>query len=1007
MEALLNKNYKDLFPEEDEQALSLRIQAELDAYEPVSSPLNRTSQSFSKQERSFLEKDEAELSVWQEIKSFQQENEKMFRKFQKNMDNFKEISTKFNKIHEKPEETAEILGELGEFIEKEASFEENTGKSQENQENTGNSELLSRIFAKNVTKSKEIVREVHEDPEIASFSQEFEWLCMEKEDFLSQKLEEFHIKSQFSLVFFEIPLKFPQNTANPAFLPYNFKEKLLFAQNSCRFQQLKPQIPSESTLLPRNSKEICVSELKKLRNPYKPLVFAEKSAKIQRKPEIPSKVREISTKLPETLYIRAKSLKNLVFSSDFLEIFLTNLLNSLETAQFSWKLCDLPAIFKEKLSQNLAFPWHFPHISPVITTNPLTFPELLSKIPSQTGVQGLECRYEGLKSLEKCVNLVNLLSLRVSMNEIREFPDALPSKLVYLDLSQNQLRDFSALKPLKSLRFLNLELNFIEKMAQLDSEALETLNLNKNRVKTLENLARKPNLCALSLYQNEISAVSQAIRLPSLEFLDLGRNKLKEIPSFCAEGAPNLRKLVLYNNEIENFRENVRLLLLNELFLNNNRLQSFGKRCVFPSLERLNLENNRISWKNEEFAQCFCPNLKEINVSYNEIADFRGFCATFRSSSALRELDFRENPFFKGISEETAGDFELCAGKVFGNLHKINGKPLETRVFPRKHGGKSRKLRKSHEKSRNCGFLAQRQEFKLVKALENEKFKQSLFKNSRVFLEKRAFLPLEHLKTVLSSEIAQNNRFFFEKRLFEEKVQRISRFLARVMRRKRAFSAKIAKNLPKLLKIQRKVREFLKKKREKLGNRDFFAVKIQKIVKGFLLRKKKRALFKEIAYKDPELEDLPEISLDFLEKRGEIADFSLKIPDFLHELPIFEENARNPNKKLLPPLESSKKLRNLAEIAENYEENAKNSEVFLESLSNTSRSSAKRVILSKIARNEDKAGKIMAAWGLNKPEIKGTLAIKLEKERKRLENKGKKTLTAEERYAKFLRKAQK
>lgn len=1002
MEALLNKAYKDLFPEEDEQTLALRIQAELDAYE-VSSPLNRTSQSFKKQETSFLEKEAEELSVWQEINSFKQENDKMFAKFQKNLDNFKEISAKFSKNQEKPQENLEILKEIGEFIEKDASFSDFREKTEENLQVPGESLLLSQLFSKNATKFQENRHEILEDAEIASLNQELEWLCMEKEDYLSQKLEENCIKSQFSLLSFEIPLKFPQNLVNPAFLPYNFKEKLLFLQTSSKIQELKPLIPAETTLLSRNSKEICEIELKKLRNPHKPLIFSQK----------PAKLKEPAAKLEETLDPKKPAeilricARNLSFSREFLKKFFENLLNSFESALLSSKFRDFPPILSKKLAEILRFPSHIPHFSPVISAKSFTFSQLLEEIPQNLEfLQGLECRFEGLKDLVFSQKLSNLLSLRVSMNEISGFPAQLPSKLVFLDLSQNKIADYSALKPLKSLRFLNLELNFIEKMQLLDSEALETLNLNKNRVRKLENLSRKPNLCVLSLYQNEIDTISAEIWLPSLEFLDLGRNKLREIPQFCEQNAPCLRKLVLYNNEIESFPRNFSHFLLTELFLNNNRLLKFSESCAFlPSLELLNLENNRISLRNQEVSQCFCGNLKELNVAYNEIADFRAFCQTFRNSCALRAVDFRENPFFKGVSAETEEFLQLSASKIFCHLQKINGKTAksqENRRFSKKNSDILQKR----------GFLVQRQELKLVRTLENEKFKQSLFKFSRIFLEKRAFLPHFHLKMLTTSaEIQQNNAFFFEKREFEAKIRRLARFFSRVLREKRAFREKIAKNLPKLAKIQRKVRAFLKKKRENSQKNDVFAVKIQKTFKGFLLRKKKKALFQEIAYKDPEIEDLQEVSLDFFAKKCEFDDFSLKIPDFLGEesqkVSISQRKFENPPKKLenskkkLPPIENSQKI---SKILEDCEENSKNSEIFLESLSN---SSTKRVFLQKLPRNEAKADQIMAAWGLNKPEIKGTLAIKLEKERKRLEKKSKKTLSAEERYAKFLRANQK
>ena len=105
------------------------------------------------------------------------------------------------------------------------------------------------------------------------------------------------------------------------------------------------------------------------------------------------------------------------------------------------------------------------------------------------------------------------------------------------------------------------------------------------------------------------------------------------------------------------------------------------------------------------------------------------------------------------------------------------------------------------------------------------------------------------------------------------------------------------------------------------------------------------------------------------------------------------EDMGNSNRKKLPPIENpgmfQRVEQSLSEIS-----------------SISSRKSVKTRVLPKI-REEQKADEIMQAWGLKKVELRETLAYKLEKERKRKEDKNKKSLNAEERFAKFARSVKK
>lgn len=126
------------------------------------------------------------------------------------------------------------------------------------------------------------------------------------------------------------------------------------------------------------------------------------------------------------------------------------------------------------------------------------------------------------------------------------------TKLVFLDLYDNQIEKVCALDPLENLRVLSIGKNRIKKIEGLRQlSKLEVLDLQCNQIQQITGgLEGLSSLKVLNLAGNNIKTVGsndfQGLTL--LKELNLRRNKLKKLLGFGE--TPQLQKLYLSNNDI-------------------------------------------------------------------------------------------------------------------------------------------------------------------------------------------------------------------------------------------------------------------------------------------------------------------------------------------------------------------------------------------------------------------------------------------------------------------------
>ncbi|XP_048803440.1 malignant fibrous histiocytoma-amplified sequence 1 homolog [Lagopus muta] len=152
---------------------------------------------------------------------------------------------------------------------------------------------------------------------------------------------------------------------------------------------------------------------------------------------------------------------------------------------------------------------------------------------------------------------------------------------------------------------------------------------------------------------------------PALESLDLDRNKLRSITGISKLG--NLKKLIVSKNEIVDFPNEIQsLIYLEKLELNQNQIRVIpeGIFCHLPRLKHLRLNNNRLGALPRDLAACR-NSLQYLNISNNL---FRTFPQPVLQLANLQELHVQNNAL-RQLPREL---FQGQSLKMF----KANGNPL-------------------------------------------------------------------------------------------------------------------------------------------------------------------------------------------------------------------------------------------------------------------------------------------------------------------------------------------
>ncbi|MBB3839336.1 small GTP-binding protein [Runella defluvii] len=204
-----------------------------------------------------------------------------------------------------------------------------------------------------------------------------------------------------------------------------------------------------------------------------------------------------------------------------------------------------------------------------------------------------------------------------------------------LDLSNNQISDYSFLEKLTVLQSLDLSNNQISDIRFLEKfTALQSLDLSINQISDIRFLEKLTVLQSLDLSNNQISDIRFLEKLTALQLLNLSSNQISDIRFL--EKLTALQSLYLSNNRISDIRFLEKLTALQSLYLSNNQISDYSFLEKLTALQSLDLSNNQIS--DYSFLEKLTA-LQSLDLNFNQINDIR----FLKKLTALQSLNLSFN----------------------------------------------------------------------------------------------------------------------------------------------------------------------------------------------------------------------------------------------------------------------------------------------------------------------------------------------------------------------------
>lgn len=200
------------------------------------------------------------------------------------------------------------------------------------------------------------------------------------------------------------------------------------------------------------------------------------------------------------------------------------------------------------------------------------------------------------KKLRKITKLTVMCCLLKSTEGIQYF-----QHLQDLNLQSNSIHDLSGFSSLKELCSLNLDSNQLISLgdALVNCRRLEYLFISNNQLEDFGNgfPAASNSLKEIHASNNKIQTLKGFGRgLQCLDEIDLSFNSLSSTAGFATSIRKTLKVLHLNHCKFNNFQDWKSFPRLTHLYISNNNISNLENISnLFPSLEILNLKNNRIA----------------------------------------------------------------------------------------------------------------------------------------------------------------------------------------------------------------------------------------------------------------------------------------------------------------------------------------------------------------------------------------------------------------------------
>ncbi|KOX77104.1 Leucine-rich repeat-containing protein 49 [Melipona quadrifasciata] len=172
---------------------------------------------------------------------------------------------------------------------------------------------------------------------------------------------------------------------------------------------------------------------------------------------------------------------------------------------------------------------------------------------------------------------------------------------------------------LTKLVFLDLYDNQIEKVCNFEIlENLRVLLIGKNRIKKIEGLKQLSKLEVLDLHGNQIVQISDLNNLVSLKVLNLAGNNIKAIGYHDFQGLTSLKELNLRRNKIKKLLGFDEIPQLQKLYLSNNdisKIEDVGSLAKALHLREITIDGNPVTLNRDyvSFLVSYLPNLQFLS----------------------------------------------------------------------------------------------------------------------------------------------------------------------------------------------------------------------------------------------------------------------------------------------------------------------------------------------------------------------------------------------------------
>lgn len=262
----------------------------------------------------------------------------------------------------------------------------------------------------------------------------------------------------------------------------------------------------------------------------------------------------------------------------------------------------------------------------------------------------LDGRDLGDEDLQEIVRLYALDELSLSDNHIRDFSAlAQLGSLDVLDLSGNQISDLSPLNKMGGLRALYLDRNPLDDLMPLYGlQNLNTLSIQGCGVgeEQLATLAAALPACAIlsDAPEEDVSDISLGglTFRSDVEELDLSGRGVRDISVLAA--CKELRRLDLSGNEISDLQGLMNLPHLSMLNVSANQIGDLRPLIGVETLRRLNVSDNVLT---DTAAFSAMTALQELDLSGNPIADYSGLRRlTNLTVLKLADTDLKDSDLF-------------------------------------------------------------------------------------------------------------------------------------------------------------------------------------------------------------------------------------------------------------------------------------------------------------------------------------------------------------------------